>query len=398
MSGMMHHREVLGVILGGGRGTNMEPLTPYLDKPLIRLLGKPLIYYPTNNLVHLGLRTIYIISRDPTKVGNEVGRYFNNVSIENVGQRGDDIDSALKMVNEVAGKGTTIISFGDVVLPQEAYELALNSHVNSGKPVTVLMTPLSDLQGYFEVQVNDVIAINKVSEHKSGYAWTGILIAEKEFLVSLQDLNGNINDALRQFKGNINLALWSGWFVDVSYPWDLLSAIRYLMSDLREARVSKDSDVSPRAVIEGPVVVDEGARIDHGAIIRGPVYVGRNAYVGNNALIRNNTSLEEESVVGADAEITESLIGYKATVGRGSFIGSSIIGDESTIEPGVITLNVLPSGVEVSHLSPVIIKGKQVAKLGAIVGPKARVGANSVIYPGSIIEHNKYVPPLSILK
>ncbi|WP_243678455.1 NDP-sugar synthase [Vulcanisaeta distributa] len=273
MNSILNYREVLGgVILGGGRGTNMEPLTPYLDKPLIKLLGKPLIYYPTSNLVHLGLRTIYIISRDPTKVGNEVGRYFNNVSIENVGQKGDDIDSALKMINEIAGRGTTIISFGDVILPQEAYELALNSHVSSGKSVTILMTPLSDLQGYFEVQVDDVVAINKVSEHKSGYAWTGgILIAEKEFLTSLQDFNGNISNALRQFRGgNINVALWSGWFVDVSYPWDLLSAIKYLMNDLREARISKDSDVSPRAVIEGgPVMVDEGARIDHGAIVRG---------------------------------------------------------------------------------------------------------------------------------
>ncbi|WP_243675840.1 sugar phosphate nucleotidyltransferase [Vulcanisaeta distributa] len=82
MNSVLNYREVLGVVLSGGRGTNMEPLTPYLDKPLIRLLGKPLIYYPTSNLVHLGLRTIYIISRDPTKVGNEVGRYFNNVSIE----------------------------------------------------------------------------------------------------------------------------------------------------------------------------------------------------------------------------------------------------------------------------------------------------------------------------
>ncbi len=268
--------------------------------------------------------------------------------------------------------GTTIISFGDVILPpREAYELALNSHVNSGKPVTVLMTPLSDLQGYFEVQVDNVVVINKVNEHKSGYAWTGILIAEREFLVSLHDFNGNINNTLMRFKGNVNVALWSGWFVDVSYPWDLLSAIKYLMSDLREARISKDADISSKAVIEGPVIVDEGARIDHGAIIRGgPVYIGRNAYVGNNALIRNNTSLEEESVIGADAEITESLIGYRATVGRGgSFIGSSVIGDESTIEPGVVTLNVLPSGgVEVSHLSPVIVKGKQIAKLGAIGG------------------------------
>ncbi|MGC8606138.1 MAG: sugar phosphate nucleotidyltransferase [Vulcanisaeta sp.] len=395
---MAYSREIIGVILGGGRGTNMEPLTPYLDKPLIKLLGKPLIYYPTDNLVRLGLKSIYVISRNPAKISNELGRYFNNISIENVGQKGDDIDSALRMINEIVGKGTTIVSFSDVILPREAYELALNSHVNSGKPITILMTPLSDLQGYFEVEINDTVSINKIVEHKSGYAWTGILITEKEFLISLQEFNGNINEALKQFKGNINTALWSGWFVDVSYPWDLLSAIKYLMIDLKETRISKDADISPRAVVEGSVIIDEGARIDHGAIIRGPAYIGKNTYVGNNAIIRNNTSLEEESVIGADAEITESLIGYRATVGRGSFIGSSIIGDESTVEPGVVTLNVLPSGVEVSHLSPVIVKGKQIAKLGAIVGPKARIGANTVIYPGSIIEHNKYVSPLSILK
>lgn len=168
------------------------------------------------------------------------------------------------MVNEITSKGTTIISFGDVVLPQEAYELALNSHVNSGgKPVTVLMTPLSDLQGYFEVQINDDVLINKVSEHRAGYAWTGgVLIAEKEFLTLLSEFNGDINETLKRFKGNVNTALWSGWFVDVSYPWDLLSTIRYLVSDLRETRISKDADVSPRAIIEGPVIIDEGGRQD----------------------------------------------------------------------------------------------------------------------------------------
>ncbi|MDT7864189.1 MAG: NDP-sugar synthase [Vulcanisaeta sp.] len=395
---MGYSREVIGVVLGGGKGTNMEPLTPHLEKSLIRLLGKPLIYYPIKNLAQLGLRRMYVISRNPQRISNELGRYFEGVSLESIGQGGDDLNSALKMVKEVSGKGTTLISFGDVVLPQEAYELALNSHVNSGKAITVLMTPLSDLQGYFEVEVVDGVVINKVSTHKSGYAWTGILVTERDFLNSLYELDGDINGALRLFRGNVNVALWSGWFVDVSYPWDLLSAIKYLLSDLSEARVSKDADISPKAMVEGPVVIDAGAKVDHGAIIRGPVYIGNDVYVGNNAIIRNNTSLEEGAVIGADAEITESLIGRKATVGRGSFIGSSIIGDESTIEPGVVTLNVLPTGVEVSHLSPVIIKGKQLAKLGAIVGPGTRIGANSVIYPGSIVEANKYIQPLSILK
>jgi len=158
---MGYSREVIGVVLGGGKGTNMEPLTPHLEKSLIRLLGKPLIYYPIKNLVQLGLRRMYVISRNPQRINNELGRYFEGVSLESIGQGGDDLNSALKMVKEVSGKGTTLISFGDVVLPQEAYELALNSHVNSGKAITVLMTPLSDLQGYFEVEVVDGVVITQ---------------------------------------------------------------------------------------------------------------------------------------------------------------------------------------------------------------------------------------------
>ncbi|MFB6470483.1 MAG: sugar phosphate nucleotidyltransferase, partial [Vulcanisaeta sp. AZ3] len=148
---MVRSGEIIGVVLGGGKGTNLEPLTPHLEKSLIRLLGKPLIYYPIRGLVGLGLRSIYVISRNPQRISNEVGRYFENVSLESIGQSGDDLSSALKMIKEIAGGGTTVISFGDVILPQDAYELALSSHVSSGKAVTILMTPLSDLQGYFEV-------------------------------------------------------------------------------------------------------------------------------------------------------------------------------------------------------------------------------------------------------
>ncbi|WP_243681108.1 sugar phosphate nucleotidyltransferase [Vulcanisaeta souniana] len=87
---MAYSREVIGgVVLGGGRGgTNMEPLTPYLEKPLIMVLGKPLIYYPVRNLAWLGgLRNIYIISRNPLRISNELGHYFDKVSLESIGQR-----------------------------------------------------------------------------------------------------------------------------------------------------------------------------------------------------------------------------------------------------------------------------------------------------------------------
>lgn len=390
---------IVGVVLGGGRGARMEPITPYVDKVLVRILGKPLIYYPLNSLLNLGLGKVYLISRNPTTLSSELAQYVEHRDVEYVTQGGEGLEDALSLIYEVVAHGTVMVTFGDVLMPPDAYRLALDSHMSSGASVTMLTTPMPDLQDYIEVGVEgDHITVAEATQHKAGYALAGVLVAEGEFLRALHEHGGDLNSVLGEFRGRVNLAVWSGWFIDITYPWDLLNAVRHLLSGLRESRISGSARISPRAVVEGPIVVDDGAEVDHGAIIKGPVYIGRDSYVGNNALVRNNTSIEEGAVVGADAEVTESLIEPRATVGRGSFVGDSVIGHEAVIEPGVVTLSVLPSGVEVSHVTPVVVKGKVVSKLGLIAGPRCRIGANSVIYPGTVVEPNRYVPPLSILK
>jgi len=389
-------KELTGVVLGGGKGLNMEPLTPHVHKTLIRILGKPLIFYPTHSLIKLGIMRIHVISKDPGKYASELSQFLDE-PVDHVGQLGDSFEDALVTATELADRGTMILSFGDVIMPREAYELALTSHLSSGRPVTILTVPVPDLAGYFEVKsLDDNVEVMKVSEHRPGYALGGVVVMEREFAATLRDVNGDLNSALSRHKAN--RALWSGWFVDITYPWDLLAAVRNMLSTLSEARISSGADVSPSAVVEGAVIIDEGARVDHGAVVRGPVYIGKGVYVGNNALVRNNSSLEEKSLVGAGAEVTETLVGPGATVGRGSFVGSSVLGNESIVEPGVVTLSVLPSGVEISHLAPVVVKGKALSKLGMIVGPRARIGANSVIYPGTVIEANRYVQPLSTIR
>ncbi len=185
--------------------------------------------------------------------------------------------------------------------------------------------------------------------------------------------------------------MWSGWWIDVKYPWDVLSVIRNVMNSWTEGgRISAKASVSSKASIEGVVFIDDGATVDHNATIRGPAYIGRKAYVGTNALIRNYAAIEEGCVVGAGgAEITESSIQPFSTVGRGgSFIGSSIMGSQGVMEPGVVTLTAHQDG------------GAKIGdrKLGALIGRRARIGANSVMSPpGTVVEPGKVVPPLSRL-
>ncbi len=389
--------EAVGVVLAGGDGVNLAPLTPYIDKHLISILGKPLVYYPASSIVSLGIRRLFVIARDESGICDVLRRMLGEIDIACLKARRTLEETLEALALELHNVETVIISFGDVVMPIEAYRLAFSAHLSSGQYVTILISPLPDVRGYYEVNTIGGISIMKQDLHRPGYAWTGVLIAESEFLKALLESKGDLNKAFSLIKG-VNLAYWSGWFVDVTYPWDILQCVRQLLDGLQHARISKDADISPKAVIEGPVIVEDNARIDHGAIIRGPVYIGRGAYVGTNALIRNYTSLEEGSSIGAISEVSESWIGRNATIGRGCFLGNSVVGDESVIEPGFVSLNVLPSGVELSHLTPIIIKGRKIVKLGVIIGPKARVGANSVAFAGSMVEANTYIPPLSTLR
>ena len=101
---------------------------------------------------------------------------------------------------------------------------------------------------------------------------------------------------------------------------------------------------------EGPVILDDAARVDEGVTIRGPCYVGPGAVlragsVVDNACLYESARLEgkatvrnsivlEGSVIGASAEILDSVVSRNCTIEEGARIASSIIGDGMTIRAG----------------------------------------------------------------
>ncbi|MFB6490602.1 MAG: NTP transferase domain-containing protein [Thermoproteus sp. AZ2] len=176
----------------------------------------------------------------------------------------------------------------------------------------------------------------------------------------------------------IAVAVWSGRWHRVEEPVDLLTALEHVMPDA--TYISPRAKISPTAVIEGPVKIEEGAEVDHYAVVKGPAYIGRGAFVGAHALVRNFADIEAEAVVGSSAEVSHSLIGARATVGRGAFVSYSVVGEEAVVEPGVLTMSVLRVGRE--RLRPIEVRGREFYKLGALIPARARVKAGSTLEPG----------------
>jgi glucose-1-phosphate thymidylyltransferase len=148
--------------------------------------------------------------------------------------------------------------------------------------------------------------------------------------------------------------------------------------------ISKEAKVSPTAVLEGPVLIEDGAVIDHYTVIKGPVYIGKRSFIGAHSLVRNYVSLEESSVLGSGVEVKRSYIGPRVTIGSNCLVTDSILGENATFKPFVVTLNYDPH--EAKRL------GEFYIKRGVILGKGSLINGGSVLKPGTIIESRKIYP------
>ena len=189
----------------------------------------------------------------------------------------------------------------------------------------------------------------------------------------------------------IQVVPYTGAWTPIKYPWHVLDAVRYFL-DRAETRISPELRISPHAVIDGKVIIEDGVRILENAVIRGPVYIGRNTVIGNNALVRSYSHLGADCVVGFSTEIKESYVG-DGTQFHMSYAGDSVIGARCSFGAGTITANWRfdTKKVQVKVGDTMIDTGRD--KLGAFIGDNCRTGIQVGIMPGVRIGNNAtYLP------
>lgn len=143
---------------------------------------------------------------------------------------------------------------------------------------------------------------------------------------------------------------------------------------------AKTAKIAKTAFIAGPTVIGENTEVRHCAFIRGNAFVGENCVVGNstelkNVIIFNNVQVPHYNYVG------DSILGYRSHMGAGS-ITSNVKSDKTK--------------VCVAYKNEKINTGLK--KFGAILGDFVEVGCSSVLNPGTVIEKNCNIYPLSSVR
>ncbi len=228
-----------GVILAGGLGKRLEPLTRITNKHLLPVYRLPLIYYPIQTLVEAGIRDIMIVTGGGNAgdflrlLGN--GREFGLKHINYTYQRGEGgIADALSLAEHFADKQKILVVLGDNII-EKSIKKYTQKFSSQAKGARILIKRVPDPQrfGVVELRAKKIIAISeKPKKPKSNYIVTGIYMYDSRIFDIIRTLKPSrrgeleitdVNNAYLR-SGELYYDILEGFWTDCGMPESLYKA------------------------------------------------------------------------------------------------------------------------------------------------------------------------------
>ncbi len=384
------------VILAGSPGKEISLLTRFTPKFGLSLLGKMLVEYSIEPLSKITRDIILVVAQGTQEYySRHLEKYMDKVNLTIVEQRGSGINNALKTASPyIEDSEDTMVVYGDIISDYSLFEELIDEYTRISASLLATTVPLgTGLETYGNVYLDTATQrISLIEEKprvhtgKTSFVLGGVFIGKWrtfEEMSRYEDIISYLNNLAD--KGEIYAHIWTGSWVDINYPWDMLEAVKMLLDKEKESRISRSAKISNTAVIEGIVIIEDEAKIDHYAVIKGPVYIGKNAFVGAHTLIREYSSIEADAVVGARSELKRSIIMNGAFVSSNAYLADSIVGEKATIQPNVTTLSVY-KGELAPRLKDITYRVRKIKKLGSVIGAGCILKAGEVLPAGSLVE------------
>lgn len=184
---------------------------------------------------------------------------------------------------------------------------------------------------------------------------------------------------------------YSGFWGPIKYPWHLLAVMEHFLKGVK-GRIAPGVQLSPRAVVEGEVVLETEVRVLENAVIRGPAYIGAGALIGNNVLVREGCHIGAGCVVGFSTEVKHAYIGDGCWF-HTNYVGDSVVGEGCTFGAGTVTANFRFDRKRVL----LEVDGERVDTgrdhLGAMLGDRCSLGVHVTLLPGVRVGKGATVGP-----
>ena len=324
-----------GLILSGGKGTRLRPLTYTRAKQLVPVANKPVLFYGIEALVEAGIRSIGVVVGDTADeiraaVGDGSPWGIDVTYIEQDAPRG--LAHAVLISQDFIKDDPFVVYLGDNLL-NKSIRPFVQQFVKERPAAQILLAHVPDPQmfGVAELDGNRVIRlIEKPAKPKSDLALVGVYMFGSEIFDSVQQIKPSfrneleITDAIQHLidKGLIVTPhIVDGWWKDTGKLEDILEANRLIL-EMMKSRIDGEIDSDSR--IEGNVIIEKGAQIKQ-STVRGPAIIGArtqiiSGYVGPFTSIMNDVEI-------TDSEIEHSIVMEHSIISElGNRITDSLIG------------------------------------------------------------------------
>ncbi|HVO13249.1 MAG TPA: NDP-sugar synthase [Vicinamibacteria bacterium] len=340
------------VILAGGEGTRLRPLTLSTPKPVAPVVDRPFLRHQLDLLARAGVReVVFSVAYRPERVqavfgdGAALGMHIRYAVEDTPLGTGGAVRNALEHLDE-----RTVVLNGDVLTDVDL-AAALDRHQREGASATIVLTPVPNPEAYGLVETDPSGRVRRFLEKPRPEQITtntvnaGIYILQTRVLELMPP---GVNLSIERFffpalleRGDVVLGpVHRGYWIDIGTPEKYLQVHRDILNrrfpvplegePVAEGFVHRRAEVSPEALLDGHFYVGPGCRVAAGArlgpdaVLVADVRVEPGAYVRDSVLWRG-VHVERDCVVEG------SLVGPAVRLGRSSVLRDTALGEGSVV-------------------------------------------------------------------
>ena len=331
-----------GIILHGGHGTRLRPLTHTGPKQLLPIANKPMSEYCIDAIKECGITDIAIIiggigSQKVKDYYGDGSRFNLKISyIEQDEPRG--IAHAINLCKNFIGKEKFLVFLGDNIIQKSINNIAKKFEQNDYDALMLLCEVNNPKQfGIAHIVDNKIVKIvEKPKDPPSNMAVTGIYFLTESFFEIYSRLTPSwrneleITDALQMLleeNFKIDFEMITDYWKDTGTPNDIIHANGEVLKNMKSYNFS---DVDKTTTFTGNVMIGKNSKIFGNSKIIGPCIIGENCQIGPNAIIGPNCSINNDSQI-SNCSIQNSIIMKNCIIDTKIKIHNSIIASNSKI-------------------------------------------------------------------
>ncbi|HEY6332257.1 MAG TPA: NDP-sugar synthase, partial [Blastocatellia bacterium] len=333
------------IILAGGKGTRLRPLTMHTPKPIVPLANQPFLLYQIELLKRADVLDLVLsLSYQPQKIEDRLGdgtdhgvRISYTVEASPLGTAGA-YKNARAHIND-----TTVILNGDILTDVDLNEV-IRVHRQRKAVATIMLTPVANPASYGLVQTSDDGRVVRFLEKPKQEEITcntinaGVYVLEPRVLDYVPDgepfmFEYGVFPKLLEKREPFFSYTWNGYWRDIGTSASYLQANLDVLAgrvdilDRPERRAGEKFD--PKAEIDQLSMVDESCVIKPGSQIINSV-IGPNCYIEERAHI-DESIVRSGSRVGTGATLVKSIVGMGSHIGRSVSVSGVVLGDKSVL-------------------------------------------------------------------